>query len=91
MVDEVSSFFHKQPAVGVIFDGTTRQGELMAVLLRAVTEDFTIVQKLVSLHTFPSSVNSRQIVSQMKATLTEPRGALLLQQVCESQPLCELR
>jgi hypothetical protein len=80
-INEISDFFKKQEAVAVIFDGTTKQGELLAVLLRACTEDFTIVQKLVALHTFPAAVDSNQLLAKLREILNEPRGDLAYEKV----------
>ena len=38
------------PPVSVIFDGSTHQGEALAVLVRFVYEEFEIVQRLLRLH-----------------------------------------
>jgi len=47
----------------VIFDGTSRVDEVFAVVLRFITNEFKIVQKLVSLRRYDSAKNHEQLAN----------------------------
>ena len=49
------------PPVSVIFDGSTHQGEALAVLVRFVNEEFEIVQRLVRLHVLAKSLSANEL------------------------------
>jgi hypothetical protein len=56
-------------AVSVIFDGTTRVDEVLAVVFRFVKEDFSIVQKLVSLAKYKDVKNHEKLAWAVLAVL----------------------
>ena len=45
----------------IMFDGTTRLGELMNVVARWCTKDFHLVQRLIALRTFAKHLNAQQL------------------------------
>ena len=51
---------HHSP-VSVIFDGSTHQGEALAVLVRFANEEFEIVQRLVRLHVLAKSLSANEL------------------------------
>ena len=51
---------HHSP-VSVIFDGSTHQGEALAVLVHFVNEEFEIVQRLVRLHVLAKSLSANEL------------------------------
>jgi hypothetical protein len=56
-------------AVSVIFDGTTRVDEVLAVVFRFVKDDFSIVQKLVSLAKYKDVKNHEKLAFAVLAVL----------------------
>lgn len=54
----------------VIFDGTTRVDEVLAVVFRFVTEDFTIVQKLVSLAKYKDVKSHEKLATAIMKVLS---------------------
>ena len=57
------------PPVSVIFDGSTRQGEALAVLVRFVNEEVEIVQRLVHLHVLANSLSINELARDIITTL----------------------
>ena len=49
------------PPVSVIFEGSTHQGEALAVLVRFVYEEFKTVQRLVRLHVLAKSLSANEL------------------------------
>ena len=60
--------------VGVIFDGTTRLGEAMAIILRFVSESWTLEQRLVRIQLLSKSMTgeeiARELIHVLSATYT---------------------
>ena len=59
---------HHSP-VPVIFDGSTHQGEALAVLGRFVNEEFEIVQRLVRLHVLAKSLSANELARDITTIL----------------------
>lgn len=59
-----------KPHVTAIFDGSTYQGEALVVILRYVTEDFTIHQRLVSVRVLAKSVTGQQLAREIITALS---------------------
>ena len=57
------------PPVPVIFDGSTHQGEALAVLVRFVNEEFEIVQQLLRLHVLAKSLSANELARDIITTL----------------------
>ena len=57
---EAAKVKHHSP-VSVIFDGSTHQGEALAVFVRFVNEEFEIVQRLVRLHVLATSLSANEL------------------------------
>ena len=55
----------KRPHISVIFDGSTYQGEMLVVLVRFVTMDFQICQRLVRVRILSKSLNSQQLAREI--------------------------
>ena len=51
--------------VGVIFDGTTRLGEAMAIILRFVSESWTLEQQLVRIQLLSKSMTGEEIAREL--------------------------
>ena len=49
------------PPMSVIFDGSTHQGEALAVSVHSVNEEFEIVQRLVRLHVLAKSLSANEL------------------------------
>ena len=60
-VAKVKAELAHHPPVSVIFDGSTHQGETLAVLERFVYEEFEIVQRLVRLHVLAKSLSANEL------------------------------
>ena len=60
-VAKVKAELAHHPPVSVIFDGSTHQGETLAVLVRFVYEEFEIVQRLVRLHVLEKSLSANEL------------------------------
>ena len=56
--------------VAIIFDGTTRLGEVLAVVLRFVTDDFVIQQRLIRLQLLAKSATGEEIARELVAVLS---------------------
>ena len=55
-------------AASVLFDGSTHQGEALAVLVRFVNEEFEIVQRLVRLHVLAKSLSANELARDIIPT-----------------------
>ena len=64
----------QEKPVGVIFDGTTRLGEAMAIILRFVSESWTLEQRLVLIQLLSKSMTgeeiARELIHVLSATYT---------------------
>jgi len=56
--------------VSVIFDGTTRLGEALAIVLRFISKDWTIEQQLVHLQMLAKSLSSEEIAREVTSVLS---------------------
>ena len=56
--------------VSVIFDGTTRLGEAMVVVLRFISKDWELQQRLVRLHMLAKSMTGEEIARVLISTLS---------------------
>lgn len=64
----------KAEFVSVLFDGSTRQGEALAVMVRFVDEEYEVKQLLVRLHVLAKSLTGEQLAREIiKALSTELR------------------
>ena len=57
-------------AVSVVFDGTTRLGEAMAIVIRFIDEAFTIQQRLVRLQLLAKSMSGEEIAREIINSLS---------------------
>ena len=60
--------------VSVIFDGTTRLGEAMAVVVRFVSNNFTIEQRLIRLQLLAKSLSGEEIARELVSVLSVGYG-----------------
>ena len=61
-------------AVTVIYDGTTRLGEALAIVLRYVGNDWTIQQRLVGLQLLAKSFTGKEIACELVSVLSTTYG-----------------
>ena len=52
-------------ACTVIFDGSTRLGEALAIIIRYIDSEWAIQQRLVRFHTLPKSLNASQLAREL--------------------------
>ena len=57
--------------VAVIFDGTTRLGETLAIVIRFVTADWEIKQRLVRLQLIAKSLKGEELARELIMTLAQ--------------------
>ena len=57
-------------SVSVIFDGTTRLGEVMAIVIRFVDDSFVIQQRLIRLQLLVKSMTGEEIARELINTLS---------------------
>lgn len=69
-VATLKSELQNHPPLTVIFDGSTYQGEALAVLIRYINDDFTIVQRLVRVHILAKSINGQELAREIITTLS---------------------
>ena len=55
--------------VSVIFDGSTRQGEAIAIILRFINDDWMITQRLIRIDICSKSVNSEELARVLNEAL----------------------
>lgn len=60
--------------VSVTFDGTTRFGEALAIVLRYVTDDFKVQQKLVKAQMLAKSMTGQEIARELISVLSVSYG-----------------
>lgn len=60
--------------VSVIFDGTSRLGEALAVVVRFVSNELTIEQRLVKLQMLAKSMKGEEIASELISVLSATYG-----------------
>jgi len=65
--------------VFVMFDGTTRLGEGFAIVLRAITEDYKEIEKLVNYQTIQSSMSGEEMYAVISDYLMRRAGMGLAQ------------
>ena len=79
--DELKKEISGAPYVAVIFDGTSRLGEALAVVLRYVDADFKIHQRLVRFHVLAKSLAglelSRELITVLSTKLQLSSGKVL--------------
>lgn len=56
--------------VSVVFDGTTRLGETMAIVVRYIDESFTIQQRLIRLQLLTKSMTGEEIARELINSLS---------------------
>ena len=64
----------KNKTVAVIFDGTTRLGEALAIVLRFVSENWTVEQRLVRLQLLAKSLTGEEIARELIHVLSTDYG-----------------
>lgn len=62
----------------IIFDGTTRVGEVLAVVVRYCTQDFRIVQRLIALRTAAKHMNGLALAGMLIRILVQRIGPTAL-------------
>ena len=60
--------------VSVIFDGSTRQGEAIAIIVRFINDDWVITQRLMRIDICAKSVNSEQLARVLNECLSVEYG-----------------
>ena len=68
-IDRIKVNLKRGSGSTVIFDGSTRVDEVLAVILRFVTSDFTVVQELVHLGKYQSCKEHEQILNAINTVL----------------------
>ena len=63
--------------MGVIFDGTTRLGKALSIVLHFVSEDFEIKQRLIRLHLLAKSLTGEEIARELIACLSVVYGTCI--------------
>lgn len=61
-------------SVSIIFDGTTRLGEALAIVVRFVDDNFTIQQRLVSIQLLAKSLTGEEIACELVRVLSTSYG-----------------
>ena len=64
----------KNKHVGVIFDGTTHTCEVLAVVLRFISDSFTIEQRLVKIELLAKSLNGEEVARELINVLSTTLG-----------------
>ena len=64
----------KNKHVGVIFDGTTHTCEVLAVVLRFISDSFTIEQRLVKIELLAKSLNGEEVAQELINVLSTTLG-----------------
>ena len=64
----------KNKHVGVIFDGTTHTCEALAIILRFISDSFTIEQKLVRIQLLAKSLTGEEITRELTSVLSTSLG-----------------
>ena len=64
----------KNKHVGVIFDGTTHTCEVLAVVLRFISDSFTIEQRLVKIELLAKSFNGEEVARELINVLSTTLG-----------------
>ena len=60
--------------VSVIFDGTTRSGEALAIIVRFIDESWSIQQRLVRLQLLVKSLSGEEVARELICTLSTEYG-----------------
>lgn len=68
-IDRIKKSLKRGSGYTVIFDGSSRVDEVLAVILRFVTTDFTMVQELVHLGKYQSCKDHEQIMNAINTVL----------------------
>ena len=58
--------------ISIVFDGTTRLGETMAVVVRYIDTSFNTQQRLVRLQLLAKSIKGEEIAREINATISTP-------------------
>ena len=58
------------PSIAVIFDGSTRLGEVLAIMVRYVDKELDVKQRLVRVHTVAKSLSALELVRELVMTLS---------------------
>jgi hypothetical protein len=77
--------------ISIMLDGMTRLGELFVILVRFVTVDLQLVQKIISIRTMEKTLNAKQMAGEMVNELTTQLGITgpsLRRLVCASHDRC---
>ena len=64
----------KNKHVGIIFDGTTHTCEVLAVVLRFISDSFTIEQRLVKIELLAKSLNGEEVTRELINVLSTTLG-----------------
>ena len=73
ILSEEESHVHSQIAgkkVSVVYDGTTRLGEALAIILRFVSSDWKIEQRLVRVQMLSKSLSGEEIARELISVLS---------------------
>ena len=60
--------------LAIIFDGTTRLGEALAIVVRVISEDFQVMQRLVRLQLLSKSLTGEEIARELITVLSVGYG-----------------
>ena len=60
--------------IAVIFDGTTRLGEAMVILIRYVADDWSLVQRMLQVRLLAKSMTGNEIARELISTLSTKYG-----------------
>jgi hypothetical protein len=71
--DSLKIFFRGQPFL-LVFDGTSRQGELMVTIARTIDEDLREQQHIVNMQTLSYSVNHARLQAILQKVLDDIMG-----------------
>ena len=66
----------KNKHVGIIFDGTTHTCEALAVVLRFISDSFTIEQRLVRIQLLAKSLNGEEVAQELINILSTTLGLI---------------
>ena len=58
------------PSIAVIFDGSTRLGEVLAIMVRYVDKELDVKQRLVRGHTVAKSLSALELARELVMTLS---------------------
>ena len=73
-IDFVKSEIAANSAFSVIFDGSTRLGEVLAIIVRFIDKDWNIQQRLLKLEILAKSMNAEELAERLIQCLAVENG-----------------